>query len=189
MSQIRAFIAIPLSAQIIARLEDVQRKLRALPADVKWVRTESIHLTLKFLGNIEEDMVERISHAVQRGVQGFKPWSVGIRTLGTFPTMRDPRVVWVGLQDSTGQLVMMQERVEHELYQLGFERESRPFTPHLTLGRVRSPRGKQDLVCSLIDERETDLGVFEVHRVVLFKSDLQRSGAVYTELREFGLGG
>jgi len=185
MSQIRTFVAIPLSSQIRSHLEDVLRSLRSLSCDVKWVRPEAIHLTLKFLGYVEETVIADIARAVQGKVEPLRPWSVRVRTMGTFPSLRNPRVVWIGLDDPSGQILQVQEQIEEGICRLGFARETRAFTPHLTLGRVRSARGKQDLVSYLIDTREIDLGSFEVNRIVLYRSDLRPAGAVYTELREF----
>ena len=187
METIRAFVAIPLNAAIISCLEKVYRELKSLPVDVKWVRPESIHLTLKFLGDVAMERTEVIGQALERALHGFNPWMVEVRRLGTFPAMRNPRVVWVGMDDATGQIITLQERVEEELAAVGFEKEQRKFSPHLTLGRVRSPRGKTELVNYLIDERERELGELQVRRVVLFKSELKPTGAVYTELREFPL--
>ncbi len=185
MQSFRTFVALPLDATIHARLESLHRKLKSLPADVKWVRPDSIHLTLKFLGNVAEPRICPVSQAIERGIRGFKPWTATVRKIGMFPTMRNPRIVWVGLDDSTNQLLTMQQRIESELAMLGFEKEKRAFTPHLTLGRVRSPRGKKELVTFLIDERESEFGNLPIQRVLLFKSDLTPSGAVYTALQEF----
>jgi len=95
---IRSFIAIPLGLELIARIEKTQKELRTLPADVKWVNPQSIHLTLKFLGNIEERSVEDIAQGIQNSMRGFKPWSAAVRNVGAFPSLRSPRVVWVGIE-------------------------------------------------------------------------------------------
>ena len=105
--------------------------------------------------------------------------------MGAFPSLKSPRVVWIGIEDQGGQLVRLQNQIEKEMANLGFEEEKRAFSPHLTLGRVRSPRGKDELVKYLLDERERVFGEINVDRVILFKSELKPTGAVYTVLKEF----
>jgi len=189
MEKIRSFVAIPLGSDIISRIEKIHKELKNLPADVKWVRPNSIHLTLKFLGAIDEEAIDSIARAIQNGMKGYEPWSVAVKNVGTFPSLRNPRVVWIGIEDKTAQIAPLQNRIEKELSFLGFNEEKRKFSPHLTLGRVKSPRGKKDLINYLIDERERAFGEINIHQVVLFKSDLKPSGAVYTVLREFNLEG
>ena len=185
MSKIRTFVAIPLKQDIISRIEKVHEELRSIPADVKWVRPKSIHLTLKFLGNIDEGEIDDIAQAIQNGVRTFQFWPVYIKNLGAFPSLRNPRVVWIGIEDKSSKIITLQNQIEKELSKLGFEQEKRRFSPHLTLGRVKSPRGKRDLIHYLVDERERTFGELGVDRVVLFRSDLKPSGAIYTVLREF----
>ena len=185
MSTIRSFIAIPLGAELISRIEKIQRELKTLPADVKWVNPKSIHFTLKFLGNVEEGNIEKIAQGIQNGMRGFKPWPGAVKNMGAFPSLKSPRVVWIGIEDQGGQLVRLQNQIEKEMANLGFEEEKRAFSPHLTLGRVRSPRGKDELVKYLLDERERVFGEINVDRVILFKSELKPTGAVYTVLKEF----
>ena len=185
MTTIRSFIAIPLNPEIISRIEKTQKELKTLPADVKWVNPKSIHLTLKFLGNVEEGDIENIARGVQNGMRGFKPWTTAVKNVGAFPSLKSPRVVWVGIEDKAGQLVVLQNQIEKEMSKLGFEEEKRTFSAHLTLGRVRSPKGKNELVKYLLDERERVFGEIKVDRVILFKSELKPTGAVYTVLKEF----
>jgi len=184
MSMMRSFVAIPLNAEIISRIEKAQRELKTLSADVKWVNPTSIHLTLKFLGNIEEGDIEKIAQGIQQGIRGFQPWIAAVKNMGAFPSLKNPRVVWIGIDDPGGQLIELQNHVEKEMENLGFEKEERAFSPHLTLGRVRSPKGKDELVKYLVDEREQIFGEIKVDRVILFKSELRPSGAVYTPLKE-----
>lgn len=187
MTTIRSFIAIPLGADLIARIEKTQRELKSVPADVKWVSPGSIHLTLKFLGNVEEAGIEDIAQGIKRGIKDVHPWKANVKTMGAFPGLRSPRVVWIGIDDTGGQMVRLQNQIEKEMAGLGFEEEKRAFSPHLTLGRVRSPQGRNDLAKYLLDERERVFGEISVDRVILYKSELRPSGAVYTALRELPL--
>jgi len=184
MEKIRSFIAIPLSHNISFEIEKIHKELKALSADVKWVRPHSIHLTLKFLGAIDEEAIERIAQAIEKAIKGYRPWSVAIKNVGTFPSLRNPRVIWIGIEDKSDHILTFQNRIENELSRLGFEKEKRKFSPHLTLGRVRSSRGKRELVNFLIDQRERPFGEFTIDRAVLFKSELKPSGAVYSLLRK-----
>jgi len=187
MTTIRSFIAIPLNAEIISHIEKIQKDLKTLSADVKWVNPRSIHLTLKFLGGIEEGDIEKIAQGIQDGITGFKPWSAAVKNVGAFPSLKSPRVVWIGIEDLGGQLIKLQNQIEKEMANLGFEEEKRKFSAHLTLGRVRSPKGKNELVKYLLDEREQVFGEIKVDRAILFKSELKPTGAVYTVLKEFTL--
>lgn len=185
MPTLRTFVALPLDSHIVTSLHALHQQLKSLPVDVKWVNPQSIHVTIKFLGHVEEAHLESIYEAIQQGISRIKPWRVGVKHMGTFPGMRNPRVVWVGLDDPTGAIMTVQNQVEAELVKVGFEKERRAFTPHLTVGRVRSPKGKKDLVSFLVDEREREFGEMHIDRVVLYRSDLKPTGAVYTALKEF----
>lgn len=186
---IRSFLAIELPAAIFRRLQEVQKDLKLSSADVRWVHTEKIHLTLKFFGNIEEIKVDPIIQSIGDPVRKTPPFSLSVRGMGAFPNVRNPRVIWVGLVDGTGVLIPLQKDMDASFEKLGFPSEDRPFQPHLTLGRVKSNRGREDLIKSLEKHREEEFGDFAVERLVLFRSDLKPTGPIYTPLREVRLGG
>ncbi len=185
---LRSFLAIELPTAILSRIGEVQRDLKSSKADVRWVSLENIHLTLKFFGNIEESQIEAIVSSIERFVHTIAPISIAVRGMGAFPGLKNPRVIWIGLHDEKKFLVSFQNRMEQELQKAGFQPEDRPFHPHLTLGRMRSNRGKDDLVKEMERYREEEFGSFQADRVVLFKSDLTPKGAIYTALREVRLG-
>lgn len=188
MDDIRSFIAIELPQPLKSRVDEVQRELRRTDADVKWVRPEGIHLTLKFLGSISRDDVERISQSIAPAIAGWEPFEVRVQGMGCFPNPRNPRVVWLGMDRGKENLISLQQAVEKRMAELSFPPEGRPFSPHLTLGRVRSPRGKGGLAQAIEKHRETEVGTFQVREVFLFRSELRPSGAVYTKLKEFPMG-
>ncbi len=174
---------------ILKKIEEVQEDLKLSRADVRWVSPEKIHFTLKFFGNIEESKVETIAQAIGEPVHSTPSFSLSIRGMGAFPHLKNPRVIWMGLMDGKGMLGPFQKQLETELEKLGFESEKRPFQPHLTLGRVNSGRGRDELIGRMEKYREEAFGELRVERVILFKSDLRPSGPIYTPLREIKLGG
>jgi RNA 2',3'-cyclic 3'-phosphodiesterase len=186
---IRSFLAIELPDPILKKIEEVQRDLKSSRADVRWVSPEKIHLTLKFFGNIEEARIESIVKAIENPVHKTPPFPLLVRGMGAFPHLKKPRVIWMGLVDLRGALVPLQKESELKLNEIGFEPEGRAFQPHLTLGRVNSNQGRDELVGTVERHLETEFGAFVVERIVLFKSELRPSGAIYTSLREVKLGG
>ena len=185
---IRSFLAVELPATVQAKIGKVEEDARSTSADVRWVSPGKIHLTLKFFGNIEESKVDSIAVAIQGPIGAAKPFHLSVRGTGAFPNLRNPRVIWIGLVDPEGRLAALQKEVEISLEKIGFEPEDRPFRPHLTLGRVKSNRGKEDLIRIVEGYREEEIGTFQVEKIVLFKSDLTPAGPIYTLLREVRLG-
>jgi 2'-5' RNA ligase len=186
---IRSFLAIELPKPILRKIEEVQGDLRSTRADVRWVNPEKIHLTLKFFGNIEESRIEPIFKSIEEPIRNTLPFSLEVRGVGAFPHLRNPRVIWMGLVDGREVLVSFQKQIETQLEKIGFQPEDRPFHPHLTLGRMKSSRGKEELVGRIERHKEEEFGDFQVERVILFKSDLKPSGPIYTLLKEIKLGG
>ncbi len=185
---IRSFLAIELPKPILRKIEEVQGDLRSTRADVRWVNPEKIHLTLKFFGNIEELRIEPIFKSIEEPIRNTLPFSLEVRGVGAFPHLRNPRVIWIGLVDGREVLVSFQKQIETQLEKIGFQPEDRPFHPHLTLGRMKSSRGKEELVGRMERHKEEEFGDFQVERVILFKSDLKPSGPIYTLLKEIKLG-
>ena len=185
---IRSFLAIELPKPILRKIEEVQGDLRSTRADVRWVNPEKIHLTLKFFGNIEESRIEPIFKSIEEPIRNTLPFSLEVRGVGAFPHLRNPRVIWMGLVDGREVLVSFQKQIETQLEKIGFQPEDRPFHPHLTLGRMKSSRGKEELVGRMERHKEEEFGDFQVERVILFKSDLKPSGPIYTLLKEIKLG-
>lgn len=180
----RSFLAVELPEELRSSLRKILEELRQCGADVRWVRPEAVHLTLKFLGEIRPEQAEEIRPAVQEVAGRYGPFKMVARGLGCFPRLEKPRVVWVGLEGEKWKLEALQRDVESALMQLGFPKEERPFKPHLTLGRVRSPKARMGLVQKLRTQDGLQVGEFIVESVILFKSELLPSGARYTRLWE-----
>jgi len=186
MSVIRAFIAIDLTPEILQHLEQVsvQLKKRLEGVPVRWVPVDNIHLTLKFLGDVSLANVDMLKKTMQSEVEGHHSFEISVGGLGAYPSPRRPRVVWVGVE-APAELTAIQNGVESAMARLGYAREERPFSPHLTLGRVsRNAVGRDErLICESIETIKLGfLGVARVNTVHLYKSDLHPNGAVYTRL-------
>lgn len=183
----RSFFAIELSAEIAGGVRRIQGALRERATGVRWVRPEGIHLTLKFLGEVEPDRIETIMHKAEETVRNLGSFAVEIRGGGEFPSAQNPRVIWIGVEDPSGRLTRLQARVETGMAELGFTHEKRGYTPHLTVGRVRSGKGRKTVAKALDAIRGSDLGEMEVREVILFRSHLKPTGAEYTKLGSFPL--
>jgi len=186
--KLRTFIAVTIPDSVREKIAEFQEELKQHGADVKWVRPESIHITLKFLGDVEEERIDEVARAVQRAVEGVKPFPVSVGGAGTFPNDRRPRVLWVGVEESAEKLADLAMRIDGELSVLGFERERRKYSGHLTIGRVRSPNRIGPTV-EAMHSVEFEGGVFEAAEVLFVKSDLKPTGAVYTALKRIKLQG
>ncbi len=184
----RSFLAIELPGTILKKIGEVQEDLKSSYADVRWVSFERIHLTLKFFGNINESRIEPLVKSIEGQIWATVPFPLRVKGIGAFPHLKNPRVIWIGLLDEKEVLISFQKRIEAELEKIEFEPEDRPFQAHLTLGRVKSSRGRNELVERMERYREEEFGAFRVDKVILFKSDLRPTGPIYTPLREIRLG-
>ena len=190
---IRSFIALELSDEIYKGLAELINALKKgvhfTPAHPKWVNPESIHLTLKFLGNIEEGMVDKIGEVLKRIAADTEPFLLKVRNLGVFPDERRPRVLWVGTTAGDEETRSLQKRIDDALSPLGFDREKRPFHPHLTLARIKSLKGTAAMMSVFKSHKNKYVGECQIDRVILFKSELHPEGARYTKLAVAPFGG
>ncbi|MCL0046397.1 RNA 2',3'-cyclic phosphodiesterase [Dehalococcoidales bacterium] len=184
MEQVRSFIAIELADELKAGLAQLQSQLKRdkLPG-VKWVDPYSIHLTLKFLGSVAVDRIGEITKAIEEAARGISPFYLEVKGLGVFPNLRRVQVVWVGVSgDKLGQL---QQRIESNLARLGFAPEWRPFTPHLTLARLRdraSPHERQRFGQLIASTKFEAAYTIKVDSISLMRSQLTREGAIYRRI-------
>jgi len=185
--EIRCFIALNLPAEIKGRLAELEARLKEARADVSWVKPENVHLTLKFLGGVEEARVPLVKRAVQEGLRREGPLVLTLAGLGVFPNPRSPRVVWVGVGGDTERLQNLQERLEQALGEVGFPREARSFSPHITLGRMRSRQGATGLMELVGRLGANEVGSMRAESIELMRSQLHPAGAVYTILESFPL--
>jgi len=186
MELVRSFIAIELPADVRAGLASIEEKLKVRRHSfVKWADPQSIHLTLKFLGSVSGETIPEIVEAMSLVAQPVSPFTLQIGGTGAFPNWQRPQIVWVGVGGEMGRLTTLQRELEAALSPLGFPPESRPFSPHLTLGRLRervTPEDRQRFgLWAQSVKFEASLS-FEVNAVRLMKSQLAPSGPIYSEL-------
>ena len=188
--KLRTFIAVSLSGEIrdcLSRLQDI---LKTSNADVKWVKKDNIHLTLKFLGEIENKKIDEIIKAIDSLSNSISAFQLEISSIGAFPKKEAPRVIWVGLSQGDSETKQIAKELENAISKLGIPGESRPFSSHITLGRVRSALNRKQLIEQLNylegnfpKERPT----CKIDKITLFKSTLTPLGPIYEVLHETNL--
>jgi 2'-5' RNA ligase len=183
---VRAFIAIELDAGIKDQLQTLIGQLKASRADVRWVNAGGMHLTLKFLGEIDDGQALRIKGILSEIARRHPPFPLSLERTGAFPDETRPRVLWVGFA-AAPELLALQEEIDRSLEAEGFEREKRGFTPHLTLGRVKGPDRVPQAMAALGRHREASFGAMTVKKVALFESLLRPEGAEYMIIFEADL--
>lgn len=201
MDSVRSFVAIELPETVkkeLARTQEAIRKQVAASAageraldSVKWVEPDSIHLTLKFLGSVPAASMPSVEAAVRRAAQVAKPFDLALNGVGVFPGWSRPRVLWVGVDGALSSLGQLQSAVEEEMASLGFPKETRAFSPHFTLARVRetaSPEERRAIGEAVRRVPGPQSQRFEVAELSLMRSELSPRGARYTRIAAFPLG-
>jgi 2'-5' RNA ligase len=192
MTAIRAFIAIDLPATLREKLKAVVGDLQAANLNaVRWVPVQNVHLTLKFLGDISPANLQALSKILATEARQIAPFEISVGGIGAFPSQLRPRVIWIGVH-APHSLEILQHQIEATTRRLGYTPEERPFSPHLTIGRITHNARPQDLrhLNEILVNLETgDLGKVCVDKIVLFRSDLYPSGAVYKPLFDCSLAG
>ena len=185
----RAFIAIDLPESIKSFLSEAQEALKLCGFRVKWVRPQNIHLTLKFLGDTATADTDKIAEAMTLAAKNCPIVSLSVKGVGVFPNVRRPRVIWAGLNGQIEALANFQQTLDAHLADLGFARDIRAFKSHLTLGRVKGKIASDSMSAAIDKLKEFESESFETHQVILFKSELRPSGAVYTRVQAIALQG
>lgn len=185
----RTFIAIDLDNEIKNNLSQLISRLKKCSPNIniKWIKHQGMHLTLKFLGEIPTDKVSEVESSLRKVTEKHRHFSLKFKGTGTFPEgNKRPRILWLGIEDNET-LKIFQSELESELEKIHFPRENRKFHPHLTLGRVKSYYGLSSTLSELTKDREKDFGKMIVRKITLFKSILKPSGAEYTIISEHEL--
>lgn len=184
----RSFIAIELPDEVKSSLSGLQDELKESRADIRWVKPDNIHLTLKFLGNIDGNNIGNIVQQIEGACAKYPFFELEISGIGVFPNIGSPRVLWVGIQH-TDAFTGLHSEIENGLASIGYDREGRRFSPHLTLGRFKSFKGKADLSERIELHKNDRLGSIGVQTISLMKSDLSPDGAQYSRVAEIALTG
>ena len=179
----RVFCAIEIPEEVRQRISQHAQQLHDLLPEVQasWTKPDNIHLTLKFFGNITQQQVLKASKAAARAVEGFGPFDIKVEGAGSFPPRGPAKVLWIGINDPTGNLIQLQQKLENECEREGFPKEDRPFHPHLTVARLRSSRGARTLA-----DKHKEPGLksaeIKVSSLIVFRSELSSKGSKYTRI-------
>jgi len=183
---IRAFLAVDPPQEVLNEVGRIQNSFKkTVRGDIRWVRPEGIHLTLKFFGYVSETDIANISEVVKNNIVNVKPFMLNIRSVGVFPSINRARVLWLGIDGDIDVLIKLQKSIDTELQKYGFEMENRSFSPHLTIARIKEPKGLIGLAKIMEKSEEYTAGSFSIGGLNLFKSTLTPKGAIYTKLEYF----
>ena len=187
---IRAFLAIDPPAVVLKNIEGMQNRFKkSIQGAIRWVRPEGIHLTLKFFGDIAAKDIDNISEVIGKRTAARSQFPLEIRGLGAFPDTARPRIIWLGIAGQLVSLLSLQKDLEEDLFLIGFPKEERPFRAHLTIGRIKIPKGIIGLAAAVEAAGDLIAGTFTVGEVVLFQSSLTPQGPIYTKLATFPING
>jgi 2'-5' RNA ligase len=189
MARLRTFIAVELASPIRSRCVALQETLGRVCGDVKWVEPENLHVTLLFLGEVDERDLLAVCRSVSAACTGLTPFRMSVEGVGCFGDRRRPRTIWVGVGEGNAELVALHDALERPLLELGcYRREERKFTPHVTLGRVRSNRPSDSVAQELDRQADWNGGECLVREVLVMSSELRPEGPVYAVLSRGVLG-
>jgi 2'-5' RNA ligase len=186
----RTFIAIELPREIKSFLAELQNKLKESGADVKWVEPQNIHLTLKFLGEIDEKKLNAVTGITENVTKDKKAFPIRLSSMGAFPNIDYPRIIWIGIDKGDIEAKQIAEELEDNLTKIGIPKEDRPFSSHITIGRTRSTQNRNKLVWeikNLMNISGQKNLEFAVTKITLFESNLTPKGPIYKTLKEASL--
>ncbi len=186
MDKVRTFICIELPEEIQDDIAVLQHAIKPMGRGIRWVPPRSIHLTFKFLGDVEQDQLGEIETAVKEACNQISPFALQVDKTGAFPTFKRPRIYWIGFRSVPDMMLRLQSAIENELCKIGFAKEKRKFTPHLTIGRVKYGDGVRE-VSHYLQNNSFESVSFDVESVIIMKSELSSAGAKYTPLAKIKL--
>lgn len=185
MSQIRAFLAIDVDEDLKAKMYKIIKKFKQIDANIKYVELENLHLTLKFFGDIDTEGIDLLSSKIESVVSNFDNFTVKIKGCGAFPNNNRIKVIWFGLDDD--EIVRkLHDELDKEFVKLGFDKD-RKFSTHLTIGRMKSAKGKNKVKSTIEEFSDVEIGEMSVDRIILKKSTLTPQGPIYDDLKIFEL--
>lgn len=184
---VRCFISIELPDDVRRSIDSLIAELRKAGADIAWVAPEKIHLTLKFLGSTDDSLIPKLAELISKKLSQNNIFYIKIVGVGCFPSEKRPRVLWIGIENSEA-LSDVQKQVDASVGEFGFAPEERPFSPHLTIGRIRSQRGISGILRRFPEFRTADFGAVEAKNIHIMKSELKPAGAEHTSMAEIPIG-
>jgi len=189
VAALRTFIAINVPPAVLDTIIRIQTRFKSLGLHASWVKPGNLHLTLKFLGDTDPDRIPGIQYTLTETLASYTRFQLLLDSVGVFPDTNNPRVLWLGLKDEEGALKTLQADIKKALESIGFPREQRPFSPHVTLARVKSSKGKKQLKDELdaMNPKGINPHPFDVGEIHLYESQLTPKGSIYTILANFKL--
>jgi len=184
MSTFRGFIAIDIDAT--SGIIEFEKEIKKTDADVKLVEPQNIHITVKFLGDVDENLIDEIEQIMKDSVKEIKPFTIQLKGTGVFPNQNYIRVIWIGIKEAQV-IETISNSIDEKLSKLGFKKEKRGFSPHLTIGRVKTAKNKQRLLEIIENYVDVEFSRQEINSIKLKKSDLASKGPIYTTIREAAL--
>jgi len=181
MNKFRGFIAIDIKA--VTKVIEFQNEIRNTGANIKIVEPENIHITLKFLGETEESLIDKINDIIKESVKGITPFEVTLKDTGVFPNENYIKVIWIGIEKFE-EIRDIANNIDEKLINLGFKKEKRKFSPHITIARVKSAKNKENLIQVINKFQDVEFTKFSVNSIKLKKSELTKKGPIYTTLKE-----
>lgn len=183
----RTFLAIDIPQRYKEIFSDIQNECKKFNPDIKWVEKENLHITIKFFGEISPPTLSTLKQKLN--LVSYTPFKLKLYNIGYFPDEKNPRVIWIGIEDNSDSLKKINEVIEKILENLGFEKEKKFFSPHLTIGRVKSKKNFDKLLQIFKKYESVSFGEFDVEKIILYKSELFPTGPVYTKICDFLLKG
>lgn len=181
MAMIRTFIAIEIPVELKQEVDRLIIQLKSAGPEVKWVRAANLHFTVRFLGDISETDIPDLVEAIKKQVENLKSFEINLSGLGCFPNMNRPRIVWLGADGDLNALKETAYKVESACREAGYGKSDKPFSAHLTIGRIKNPRGLETLISKLPDI-QFNSDEFKISELTIFKSDLSPRGPKYTKI-------
>lgn len=190
MPRPRTFLGVGISASIRSAAAEVQRALKNAGAGVKWVEADSLHVTIVFLGDLDDTELVKTCRIATQAAVAEAPFNLRVGGIGAFPTLRRPKVIWGGITEGADALLRLHTTIAEPLDELGiYRREERAYTPHLTLGRANGEADAERLAPELLLHRNWNAGQVMIEEILLYQSELRRDGMEYTVMGRFPLAG
>jgi len=185
IKKMRVFVAIDIDDEIKNKIFEIQQEFKKINCNIKYVEKQNLHITLKFIGEVDITKKEIIKETLSRSLIEEKKFSININSLGCFPNLSGPRILWVGIEEGKKELVFLSEKIDNELSRINIKKETKKFDPHITIGRIKS-----NYKISVLKEKIKELsiknfGSFEVGSIVLYESILKSTGPYYNRLETF----